>query len=147
MDKMIREMEEQDRPCVLEMMRTFYASPAVWTSGSDEIFGRDIDQCIGDSPYLEGYILEGEGQIQGYAMIAKSYSTEFGRPCIWIEDLYVREDCRGQGLGSNFLKFIRQRYSDCLLRLEVEEENQRAIDTYQKCGYTFLPYMEMKNEP
>ena len=147
MDKMIREMEEQDRPCVLEMMRTFYASPAVWTSGSEEIFARDFEMCISDSPYLEGYILEEEGQIQGYAMIAKSYSTEFGRPCVWIEDLYVREDCRGQGLGSSFLKFIRQQYPDCLLRLEVEEENQKAIDTYQKCGYTSLPYMEMKNEP
>ena len=93
---MIRLMTEADRPQVLQMMRTFYASPAVWTNGSEEIFGKDIDACVSDLPYLEGYIL---GDMQGYAMVAKSYSTEFGCPCIWIEDIYVREDSRGQGIG------------------------------------------------
>ena len=147
MDRKIREMTACDRACVLEMMRDFYASPAVWTDGSEDIFVRDFETCISDSPYLEGYILEQAGQTQGYAMVAKSYSTEFGRPCIWIEDIYLKEQCRGQGIGRDFLNFIRKRYPDCLLRLEVEEENQRAIRAYQNCGYTFLPYREMKNEP
>lgn len=39
------------------MMRVFYASPAVFTNGSDDIFRTDIENCINDNPYLEGYIL------------------------------------------------------------------------------------------
>ena len=27
---------------------------------------------------------------------------------------------------------------------EVEEENERAVNVYKKCGYEFIPYMEMK---
>lgn len=141
---MIRHMTEADRPQVLHMMRTFYASPAVWSNGSEEIFKKDIDACVGNSPYLEGYIL---GDMQGYAMVAKSYSTEFGCPCIWIEDIYVKEDAWGQGIGSEFLSFIRKTYPDAILRLEVEAENERAIAVYQKAGFDFLPYQEMKNEP
>ena len=45
-------------------------------------------------------------EILGYAMIAKSFSTEFGKPCMWIEDLYIREAYRGTGLGSKFLDYI-----------------------------------------
>ena len=32
------------------------------------------------------------------------------------------------------------------MRLEVEEENKRAVAVYQKNGYETLPYMEMKKE-
>lgn len=140
----IRDIEERDRTQVVEMMRTFYASPAVFSNGSDEIFNTDIDNCIGGSPYIEGYVFENSGNVQGYAMLAKSFSTEFGKPCIWIEDIYVKDEYRGLGIGSIFLKFIEEKYRDSLFRLEVEAENERAINVYKKCGYDFLPYMEMK---
>ena len=146
MSSTIRRMTARDKPCVLEMMRTFYASPAVLTDGSEEIFQRDIDTCVGDSPYLEGYIFEAAGAVQGYAMIAKSYSTEFGKPCIWIEDLYVTEAFRGQGIGSGFLRYLTAQHPNCLFRLEAEAENERAIHVYEACGFTVLPYMEMKFE-
>lgn len=144
MNTTIRMMNIKDKPEVLEMMRIFYSSPAVLSNGSDEIFLNDIETCINDSPYLEGYVFENLSEIQGYAMIAKSFSTEFGKPCIWIEDLYIKDNYRGQGLGSSFFDFITKKYTDCIFRLEVEEENERAINVYKKCGFRVLPYMEMK---
>lgn len=140
----IRVIEEKDREHVIDMMRVFYASPAVLSNGSDEIFTADVDGCIGESPYIEGYIFEDDDNILGYAMIAKSFSTEFGKPCIWIEDLYIKEAFRGLGIGSCFLKFIEEKYSNSVFRLEAEVENERAVKVYKKCGYEILPYMEMK---
>ena len=144
MNSRIRYMEERDRPQILEMMRIFYASDAVSTNGSEEIYNADIDNCINENPYLEGYVFEGGNGIQGYAMVAKSFSTEFGKACIWIEDIYVKEEYRGEGIGSLFLNFIESKYPHSLLRLEVEAENKRALNVYKKCGYDVLPYMEMK---
>ena len=137
-------MEETDRNQVLEMMRVFYASPAVLSNGSEEIFAADVDACISDSPYLEGYIFENAQDIQGYGMVAKSFSTEFGKPCVWIEDIYVKDAYRGLGIGSRFPKFIESKYPNAILRLEVETENERAVNVYQKCGFEVIPYMEMK---
>lgn len=140
----IRSMEEKDRAAVLDMMRVFYASPAVLSNGSDEIFKADIDNCVGESPYLEGYVFEENGVLLGYGMIAKSFSTEFGKPCIWIEDLYLKEEYRRLGIGSAFFSLIEKSYPNYIYRLEVEEENERAIRTYRKNGFDVLPYMEMK---
>ncbi len=140
----IRLMTTNDKEYVLEMMRVFYASPAVLSNGSEEIFLNDIENCVNESPYLEGYIFEDAGKIQGYAMVAKSFSTEFGKPCMWIEDLYVKEEYRGLGIGSSFLDYIEKKYSNSILRLEVEAENERAVEVYEKCGFEELPYMEMK---
>lgn len=142
----IRYMEKKDRKQVLEMMRIFYSSDAVFSNGSEEIFNTDIDNCINDNPYIEGYVFEDGSSIQGYAMLAKSFSTEFGQPCIWIEDIYIKDEYRGLGTGSLFLKFIEDKYPDSLLRLEVEAENKRAVNVYKKCGYDILPYMEMKKQ-
>ena len=144
MNGTIRKMQAADKACVLEMMRVFYASPAVLSNGSEEIFCNDIDNCISDNPYLEGFVVEDGSELQGYAMIAKSFSTEFGKPCIWVEDLYVKEPYRGTGIGSRVLQFIIEQFPGCIFRLEVEEENAKAIAVYKKNGFSVLPYMEMK---
>ena len=144
MNSNVRAMTALDREAVLEMMRAFYASPAVLSNGSEEIFLNDIENCINGNPYLEGYIIEDSTAIQGYAMIAKSFSTEFGRRCIWIEDLYIKSEYRGLGAGKMMIDFITQKYTDCIFRLEVEKENERAVKLYEKCGFELLPYMEMK---
>ena len=144
MSSTIRMMTLEDKAGVLEMMRVFYASPAVLTNGSEEIFINDIENCVNGSPYLEGYIFEDLDEMQGYAMIAKSFSTEFGKPCIWIEDLYIKKEYRGLGIGSKFLEFIERNYADSIIRLDVEEENERAVKVYEKSGFHVMPYMEMK---
>ena len=144
MKQFIRPMIESDKACVLDMMRVFYASPAVLSNGSEEIFQNDIDNCVGECPFVEGYVFENEQGVLGYAMIAKSFSTEFGKQCIWIEDLYLKPEYRGLGIGSSFFKFIEKKYEGVLFRLEVEEENERAVAVYKKNGFEVLPYMEMK---
>ena len=144
MNTTIRVMTEKDTECVMEMMRVFYASPAVLSNGSEEIFQNDIENCVNDCPFLEGYIFENNEDIQGYAMVAKSFSTEFGKPCIWIEDLYIKDEYRGLGIGSQFFAYIEEKYTDVVFRLEAEEENERAVYVYKKCGYEVLPYLEMK---
>ena len=140
----IRKMTRNDKNTIIDMMRVFYASPAVLSNGSEEIFEADIENCVNESPYLEGFIFEANGEIQGYGMIAKSFSTEFGKPCIWIEDLYLKPEYRGLGIGSMFFAYLEEVYTDCIFRLEVEEENERAIHVYEKNGFAVLPYMEMK---
>lgn len=139
----IRQIEEKDRQQILEMMRVFYASEAVFSNGSEEIFNADITNCISENPYIEGYVFETGNELQGYAMLAKSYSTEFGKPCVWIEDIYMKDEYRGLGIGSSFFRFVEEKYPHALLRLEVEAENERAVRMYKKCGFDFLPYMEM----
>ena len=39
---------------------------------------------------------------------------------------------------------MAEKYPKAILRLEVEEENERAIAAYRKSGFEVLPYMEMK---
>lgn len=140
---MIRKMKLQDREEVIQMMRGFYAGPAVHTNGSEEIFMADVESCLNDCPYLEGYVFEEKGDIQGYGMIAKSFSTEFGKPCIWIEDLFIKEEYRKRGISKDFFELIEDTYPNHLLRIEAEEENERAVSVYKKAGFDVLPYLEL----
>lgn len=141
---LIEKMAAEHAESVIDMMRVFYTSPAVYTNGSEEIYRADVENCINDNPFLEGYVFMENERIAGYGMLAKSFSTEFGKQCIWIEDIYINPEHRGKGIGSEFLAFVEKSYPDAILRLEVEEENERAVHVYKKAGFGVLPYMEMK---
>ena len=144
----IRSIERGDFEEVLGMMRVFYASPAVLHKASDEILRQDIEDCLGDMPFIEGYVFEEEGEIAGYAMVAKGYTREYGGVCVWVEDLYMKPEFRRRGLGSQFFAFLEEEYKGKAVRfkLEVEEENEAAIEAYQKNGYRISPYYEMTKE-
>lgn len=139
---MIRLMKEQDKNEVIEMMTVFYASEAVSTNGSREIFESDFNNCINSCPYLEGYVFEENDNICGYAMVAKSFSTEFGKPCIWIEDLYIKEEYRHKKLGSLFFDFLKDNYKDTIQRLEVDKHNVFAIKAYKKNNFEEVDYLQ-----
>lgn len=139
----IRKLIPEDREIVIDMMRRFYNSPALITNGSEEIFANNVDSCLKNSPYLEGFAFTVDGKVVGYGMLAKSFSTEFGSQCVWIEDIYIEADYRGKGIGSKFIQYVKNKYSDKILRLEAETDNKCALETYEKQGFKKLPYMEM----
>lgn len=139
----IRKMKNEDKKEVLLMMDAFYSSAAVYSNGSQEIFNTDIDNCISDNPYLDGFIFADVKLILGYAMIAKSFSTEYGKPCVWLEDLYIKPEYRGNGIIPKFISYIREKYPDAVFKLEVECGNTHALHVYKKAGFEGLPYKEM----
>ena len=139
----IRPLTAEHVSAVHAMMKTFYASDAVHTNGSDEIFAADLQACISDNPYLEGFVFLLEDTVVGYAMIAKSFSTEFGRPCIWIEDIYLESHVRGQGTAGRFFAYLEESFPGSILRLEAEEGNEFAVRAYRKAGFDVMPYLEM----
>ena len=143
MDFKVRKFKYQDKFEVLQMMEAFYASEAVSTNGSKEIFENDFENCVNENPFLEGYILYSDTDILGYAMFAKSFSTEFGKMCIWIEDLYLKKEYRGQNIIPRFFEYIKSIYPNVLFKLEVENENMHALHVYEKLGFKNLPYSEM----
>lgn len=144
----IKRMEEKDTQDVLEMMRDFYDSPAILHQVSEEVLRRNIAACVGDNPLIEGLVFRAHGGIAGYTMLAKSFSTEFGGACVWIEDLYMKPEYRGGGIGTQFFQYLEDTYREkaVLLKLEVEPGNTWAIDVYKKCGFSELPYTEMIKE-
>ena len=76
-------------------------------------------------------------------MLTRGYSTEYGRIVWWIDDLYVVPEHRGEGIGSAFISFVKERFPDAMLKLEVEEDNTRALAVYRKNGFEMLGYRVM----
>ncbi len=146
-DITIRPIEVKDKKAVMQMMRVFYDSPAVQHKASDEILEKDIDDCISDMPFIDGFIIEKSGNTAGYFMTAKSYTTEYGGICVWIEDIYINPDYRHSGISASVFDFVEKQYPYAVrFRLEVEPENEFAVRCYQKRKYEKLPYISMSRE-
>ena len=122
----IREMRKNDRTEVVEMMREALLAKEALTKDSDAVFKRNISECLSDSTFLDGYVFaykEAEDSLWGYALVAHGFSTEAGKPCMWTDDLYLREEARGLGLTPAFLSYIGDMYPDEVFRFTEQERS------------------------
>lgn len=94
-------------------------------------------KLFGPRPFAEVLIGEIDGTAQGFALFFHNFSTFEGRPGIYLEDLFVRPDARGSGLGKALLgKLAALAVERDCARLEwsVLDWNKPAIDFYKALG-------------
>jgi GNAT superfamily N-acetyltransferase len=94
-------------------------------------------KLFGPRPYAEVLIGEIDGTPQGFALFFHNFSTFEGRPGIYLEDLFVRPDARGSGLGKALLAKLAALAveRDCArLEWSVLDWNTPAIDFYKALG-------------
>ena len=64
----------------------------------------DIDAALfGDSPKAFCHVAELDGEVVGFALWFLNFSTWLGTHGIYLEDLFVRPEARGSGLGKALL--------------------------------------------
>jgi GNAT superfamily N-acetyltransferase len=95
---------------------------------------------FGSNPEFRALIAEWEGQPAGFALFFGYYSTWRGSG-LYLEDLFVRPEFRGHGIGTALLARIAriaEQEDRCFMKWSVLDWNQRAIDLYKALGVTFL---------
>ena len=135
----IRKGEKKDMKAVLELIQelaTFEKEP-----NAVEVTVADLENDgFGEDPLFYTFVAEVNGNIVGIALHYYRYSTWKGKT-IHLEDLIVKEDMRGSGLGFElYSKIIEQGKIDKVRRIEwaVLDWNISAIEFYQKSGAKIL---------
>ena len=73
----------------------------------------------------------------GYALFFYNYSSFAGRPGLYIEDIYVRQEHRGKGFGKAFLVYLARiaKEKKCgRMEWAVLDWNEPSIEFYKKLG-------------
>jgi len=95
---------------------------------------------FGPAPKFRALIAEDETKIAGYALFFDCYSSFHG-PGIFLEDLFVRDDFRGKGIGRALLSRIaataRERNHFGIL-FNVLDWNLAALEFFQSAGASVL---------
>ncbi len=145
---MFRPIEEKDREIYLALTKKFYDSDAVLSPVPAEHFEKTFSLLMDGSPLADAFVFEEGGEVVGYALLARTWSQEAGGETIWIEEIYLEPSARGKGYGSAFFRFLENEYAPHAkrFRLEVEKENEGAVNLYRKTGFEFFPYDQMKKD-
>jgi GNAT superfamily N-acetyltransferase len=95
------------------------------------------ESFFSDDPKVFCEIVEDDGAVAGFAIWFLNYSTWQGKHGIYLEDLFVRPQYRGQGFGKALLKHLAAICEDRgygRFQWWVLDWNQPAIDFYKSLG-------------
>ena len=95
------------------------------------------EALFGPRPAVEGLVATIGADVAGYALFFHNFSSWRGKRGVFLEDIYVRPELRGQGIGKAlFTEVTRVARDRGCARVEwmVLDWNQTAIDFYNSQG-------------
>jgi GNAT superfamily N-acetyltransferase len=97
---------------------------------------------FGDKPVVECVVGELGGEVVAFALFFTNFSTFLAKPGLYLEDLYVKPEHRGRGLGRALLEHlgalaVQRDYGR--FEWSVLDWNEHAIRFYKGMGATVMP--------
>ena len=132
----IRPATESDVPVILRLIRDL----AEYERAPDAVVATETglrDVLFGPKPSAEVLLALENAEPVGFAVFFHNFSTWLGRPGLYLEDLFVRPEKRGNGYGRALLERLAQIASDrnCgRMEWAVLDWNDPAIQFYRKLG-------------
>jgi undecaprenyl-diphosphatase len=131
----IRKSTEKDIPVILSLIKEL----AAYEKLSDEVqtTAGQLKEYIFKRKIADVLIAEYKGQPAGQALFFYNFSTFVGKPGMYLEDLYVKPEFRGKGIGKElFSHLINKAKKENLGRIEwvVINWNEPAIKFYKNMG-------------
>jgi GNAT superfamily N-acetyltransferase len=114
-------------------LATFEREPDV-VEVTEQLLG---DVLFADSPAVFAHVADDGGTVLGMAIHFRNYSTWTGRLGIYLEDLYVRPEARGRGVGRALLVALAdEARANGWARIDwsVLDWNEQAIGFYESLG-------------
>lgn len=126
---------EKDVSTVLYFIREL----AAYEKMSDEVVATEelLKEWLFDKKKAEVIFAVENGREIGFALFFHNFSTFLGRAGIYLEDLFVKPECRGKGYGKAFLKKLAQITVErgCgRLEWSCLDWNKPSIDFYLSAG-------------
>jgi GNAT superfamily N-acetyltransferase len=135
----IRSARPADVTAILELIRALadYEKLSGEIVATETQLRRSLFPDDGSAPAAHCVIAEADGQAAGFALYFFNYSTFLARSGLYLEDLFVRPEFRGQGLGKALLlQLAKLANARGCGRMEwsVLDWNQPAIEFYEALG-------------
>lgn len=125
-----------DIPSLLPLLREFYAHEEI---AFDEAIARQaLRGILQNEAHGRVFLIYRQAELVGYTVLTLGYSLEFHGVDAFVDELYLREQARGQGLGKESLEFLAETCRALgvrALHLEVEHQNTRAQAVYRQFGF------------
>lgn len=132
----IRCADTHDIPVILQFIRDL----AEYEHLEHEVIASEStlrEALFGGRPYAEVVIACLNGEPVGFALFFHNFSTFLGQPGIYLEDIFVRPEARGRGVGRRLLSWLAAtaRSRGCgRLEWAVLDWNEPSIQFYRKLG-------------
>jgi ribosomal protein S18 acetylase RimI-like enzyme len=125
-----------DTDQLVELMREFYAFDHI--AFDEGAARRALEQVLSDRRLGVVHLIGVDAQTAGYLVLTFGFSLEFHGRDAFVDELYLRERFRGQGIGKASIEFAAEvcRLEEiAALHLEVERGNTRALGLYLRAGF------------
>jgi ribosomal protein S18 acetylase RimI-like enzyme len=132
-----REAKSGDVPDLMRMMRKLAVQEPAIPFDEREI-AATWTLFFSKPEFGRAWLVYAGGELAGYIILALGFSFEYRGHDAFIDELYIDEKYRHQGLGRQTMEFVEQRARELgvtAIHLEVDRENGPAQGLYRRTGY------------
>ena len=131
----IRETNEEDCSLILSLIREI----AEYEKMSDQVIATEesLKESIFKNNRAEVVILELDEKAVGYALYFYNFSTFIGKSGLYLEDIFIKKEARGKGIGKEVFKFlVKKAKEEGCKRMEWTclDWNEPSIKFYKSLG-------------
>jgi ribosomal protein S18 acetylase RimI-like enzyme len=138
MEYLIREIQEKDLPCLIELCKNHaeYEQAPYDATGKLDLLKKEI---FSDNKRLHCLVVECQSQLIGYYTYTFDFSTWDAKTFMYLDCLYLKPDFRGMKIGEKIFENLKEiaTLNNCVnIQWQTPNFNQRAIKFYEKIGGT-----------
>ena len=124
-----------DISIIIKLMREYYAFETIKLN--EQNTKERLEEFIKKCELGKLWLIEINNNAEGYIVVTNGFGLEHGRN-VMIDEFYIREKYRGQGIGLRTMQFIEKELLSIgisSIHTEVDRKNHKAREFWEKIGF------------
>jgi ribosomal protein S18 acetylase RimI-like enzyme len=147
MERTIRPAGLETIPDLLRLMQEYYVYDGL--DFREEVALSALRERLSDKALGRIWLIRQDSAPIGYVILTFGYSLELGGRDAFLDELFIQESFRGQGIGTKVLALVEAAARSTGIRalhLEVERDNRMALRFYGSQGFEDRGYFRLMSK-
>lgn len=127
-----RDFSQNDQEIVTQLIKEFNNFHNHHSREENKLIKQTFQRLFANGSSLYIHVFEKDKEIIGYCLLVKYWSLECGGYILKMDEIFVKERYRGQGVASGYIQYLKSTWGSSIVSIQVEFKNNLVVGQAQR---------------